>query len=152
MHAGSYHLALKDAGIETQNIITYSSILPSIANEIKKPNNLIYGSVMETIMAVGNTTEGNFATAGISYAWLYDKKTNEKYGGIVCEHEGNYSIRDITYKLNASINEIYFNGFSEKYDLKNQKIITNSLKVQKRFGTAIVALCFVDYSIPIIEE
>ena len=34
-HAGSFHLALKEAGIETANIVTYSSIMPSIA--IKKP-------------------------------------------------------------------------------------------------------------------
>ena len=34
IHAGSYHLALKDAGIERCNIMTYSSILPSIANRI----------------------------------------------------------------------------------------------------------------------
>ncbi len=37
VHAGSYHLALKSAGIEMANIMTYSSILPGIANEIPKP-------------------------------------------------------------------------------------------------------------------
>ena len=33
VHAGSYHLALKEAGIERCNIITYSSILPGIIDE-----------------------------------------------------------------------------------------------------------------------
>ena len=38
IHAGSYHLALQQAGIEMVNIITYSSILPRIANRINKPD------------------------------------------------------------------------------------------------------------------
>ena len=37
VHAGSYHLALREAGIEMCNIMTYSSILPSIATEIERP-------------------------------------------------------------------------------------------------------------------
>ena len=34
VHAGSYHLALRQAGIEMCNIMTYSSILPGVANII----------------------------------------------------------------------------------------------------------------------
>ncbi|MFW6371856.1 MAG: pyruvoyl-dependent arginine decarboxylase, partial [Bacteroidota bacterium] len=37
VHAGSYHLALKKAGIEMANIMTYSSILPQIANKTSRP-------------------------------------------------------------------------------------------------------------------
>ena len=55
IHAGSYHLALKTAGIEMCNIMTYSSILPAIATEIERPQHLYHGSVMETIMAVSST-------------------------------------------------------------------------------------------------
>ena len=55
IHAGSYHLALKDANIEMCNIMTYSSILPRIATEIDQPGKLLHGSVMETIMAVSNS-------------------------------------------------------------------------------------------------
>ena len=88
IHAGSYHLALKKAGIEMCNIMTYSSILPSIANKIKKPNKLVHGSVMETIMAVSNAEKGKRATVGIIFGWLFDKKTGEKYGGLVCEYNG----------------------------------------------------------------
>ena len=46
VHAGSFHLALKDAGIEAYNIMTYSSILPGIAQEIAKPETLPHGCVM----------------------------------------------------------------------------------------------------------
>jgi len=53
-HAGSYHLALKEAGIESYNIMTYSSILPGVARLVKKPQSYTHGSVMETIMSVCN--------------------------------------------------------------------------------------------------
>src|SRR3989338_6402732 len=91
IHAGSYHLALKDAGIEKCNIITYSSILPAIAQKVEKPGNLVHGSVMETIMATADSKKGKRATAGIIFGWLYNKITGEKYGGIVCEYHGSNS-------------------------------------------------------------
>src|SRR5699024_7217157 len=37
IHAGSYHLALREAGIEMANIMTYSSILPATARRIAYP-------------------------------------------------------------------------------------------------------------------
>ena len=36
IHAGSFHLALKEAGISNFNIMSYSSIMPGIAKEIQK--------------------------------------------------------------------------------------------------------------------
>ena len=50
IHAGSYHLALKEAGIEMCNIIAYSSILPKIATEIEKPKELVHGSVLKQFL------------------------------------------------------------------------------------------------------
>lgn len=155
IHAGSYHLALKDAGIESQNIITYSSILPAIASEMKNPkewdHNLIYGAVMECIMAVASTNNTKTIAAGISYGWLYDRKTNEKFGGIVCEHNGEITESQIRFKLNLSLHEIFYNGFSEKYELRDVKTITESFTPNKKYGTVIVALCFTNYVIPIIK-
>jgi arginine decarboxylase len=42
VHAGSFHLALKDANIEKYNIMTYSSILPGIATRISQPQELVH--------------------------------------------------------------------------------------------------------------
>ena len=151
IHAGSYHLALKKSGIEMCNIMTYSSIMPAIANEIKKPPTFIHGSVMESIMAVSHSKKGERATAGIIYGWLHDKKTNKKLGGLVCEHNGNYTPEEIDEKLNASLNELYTNGFSDDYDLKNIFSFKESFIPQKAFGTAMVAICFVNYIYPIIK-
>ena len=149
IHAGSYHLALKEAGIEMCNIMTYSSILPKIANEIKKPAKIVHGSVMETIMAVSNSKKGERATAGIIYGQLYNRKTNEKYGGLVCEYNGGLTEEIAGKQLNDSLNELYFNGFSKDYELKDIKLILKSLIPKKEFGTVLVALCFTNYLVPI---
>ncbi|MCF7867012.1 pyruvoyl-dependent arginine decarboxylase [Candidatus Woesearchaeota archaeon] len=149
IHAGSYHLALKEAGVESYNIMTYSSILPGIAREVKKPKNLVHGEVMETIMAASSATKGKRATAAIIFGWLYDKKTKKKFGGLVCEYNGSISEKKAGESLRASLNELYINGFDDKYDLKDINLITNTIVPKKKYGTALVAICFVNFVIPL---
>jgi arginine decarboxylase len=150
IHAGSYHLALKNAGIEMANIITYSSILPDIATKISKPKLIRHGEVMETIMAVANGTKGEEISAGIIYGWLYNRKNGIKHGGLVCEHNGNYSKKQIKKKLYASLNELYYNGFEQEFVLDNIELIIQSYVPKKEFGTAMVALCFTNYIVPVL--
>ncbi|MDO9577240.1 MAG: pyruvoyl-dependent arginine decarboxylase [Candidatus Cloacimonadales bacterium] len=152
IHAGSYHLALKEAGIEKTNIMTYSSILPAIAQEIPQPKNYVHGEVMETIMVAAHGEGGTRVTAGIIYGWLYNRKTGEKYGGLVCEHNGPYPKQEIEDLLSSSLQELYTNGFEEDYELKDFKVITESFIPHKKHGTALVALCFTNYIYPIISE
>ena len=148
VHAGSYHLALKDANIEMCNIMTYSSILPKIANEVPRPEKLVHGSVMETIMAVENVEKGNRGTAGIGFGWLYDKKTQEKYGGLVCEYHGPLTEVEAGKELRESLNELYINGFNDEFNLKDIQYVSQSIIPKKKFGTALVSLCFVNYVFP----
>jgi len=151
VHAGSYHLALKAAGIEMCNIMTYSSILPEIATEIPKPENLVHGSVMETILSVCTVGKHERATAGIIYSWLYYKDFPEKrYGGLVCEICGDYSVDEIKHKLQLSVEELYYNGYSDDWRLGQPNFIIESFVPTKKFGTALVGICFVDYEIPIL--
>jgi arginine decarboxylase len=152
IHAGSYHLALKQAGIERANIITYSSILPGIAKEVEKPADYVHGEVMETIMAVANGERGQELSAGIIIGWLHDKITGERYGGLVCEHNGNFNDSSLTEKLNASLDELYTNGFSDNYFMKDIFSIKKSFVAKKKYGTALVALCFSNYFYPIIDN
>jgi arginine decarboxylase len=152
VHAGSYHLALKDAGIEVCNIMTYSSIMPGIATEIKKPKAFVHGEVMESIMAVAHGRKGERVTAGVIYGWLYDKKTKQRFGGLVCELNGNFPVDEIEKKLHASINELYINGFSEKYNLKQIRMLTKTIVPDKEYGTALVAICFTSYQVPVIKD
>lgn len=151
IHAGSYHLALQAAGIERYNIMTYSSILPGIAREVPKPPTIAHGAVMESIMSVCHADKGQEATAGIIYGWLYDLQSGEKYGGLVCEHQGHVDKATIKTRLKASLDELYFNGFSEHYLLKDIHLMTESFIPTKTYGTALVALCFVNYFYPIIQ-
>jgi len=151
VHAGSYHLALKSAGIEMANIMTYSSILPGIANEISRPSHITHGAVVESIMAIANGKEGDLLTAGIIYGWLYDRFSHEKFGGLVCEHNGNYTNEEIRKKLNDSLQELYSNGFDDQYELRDINLIAQSFTPSKKFGTALVALCFTSYVYPVLE-
>jgi arginine decarboxylase len=151
IHAGSYHLALKDAGIERANIMTYSSILPSIANLVEQPKDYTHGSVMETIMAVAHGNSGERVSAGIIYGWLHDRQTDERFGGLVCEHNGNYSESQLEEMLKASLNELYYNGFEEDYKLGKITLLKESFIPKKKYGTALVALCFTNYFYPIIQ-
>jgi len=149
VHAGSYHLALKHAGIEMSNIMTYSSILPGIATEVNRPSDIVHGAVMETIMAVANGKKGEELSAGIIYGWLTDRETGKRFGGLVCEHNGNYFESEIKHKLQASLHELYYNGFEEKYQLGDTRMITQSFVPKKKYGTALVALCFTNYLVPV---
>lgn len=151
VHAGSFHLALTDAGIEQGNIMTYSSILPGIARKVEKPKQIVHGEVIESIMAVANGLKGEYISSGIIYGWLYDKETTEKFGGLVCENNGTYTKPELEKLLKTSLNELYINGFSEKYELKDIELNIKSLDITKKYGTVIVSLCFVNYEVPIIE-
>lgn len=151
VHAGSYHLALRDAGIEMFNIMTYSSIMPAEAREVEKPENFTHGSVLESIMAVADSPRGSRATAGIIYGWLYDYETGTRYGGLVCEYHGEESEQEAGESLHASLNELYTNGYSERYSLKDIRLITNSFVPEKKFGTALVAICFTNHLYPVIK-
>jgi arginine decarboxylase len=151
IHAGSYHLALRQAGIEMCNIMTYSSILPKIAREIERPKTLTHGSVMESILSVCHVNKGEYGMAGLIYGWLYDKKTSEKYGGLVCEIAGQYKTMELKKKLNSSIEELYYNGYSDDYDLKTRTILLSDIQPEKQYGTCLVGLCFINYHVPLIR-
>ncbi len=151
VHAGSYHLALRDAGIEMCNIITYSSILPACANEVQRPSELIHGSVLETIMAVSTSRGGKRATAGIIWGWLHCRESGEKHGGLVCEYNGSLPKEKAERQLRESLHELYSNGYSEDFRLDSAELHIESFIPTKRFGTAIVSLCFLNHYIPLLH-
>jgi arginine decarboxylase len=150
VHAGSYHLALKQAGIEMANIMTYSSILPGIAREVPRPKKITHGAVMETITSVCDGRMGERLSAGIIFSWLYDRNTHERYGGLVCEHQGKYDVETLKENLELSLNELYINGFEEEFYLQEPTILTESFVPKKQYGTALVAICFTNHVIPIL--
>jgi len=152
VHAGSYHLALKEAGIERCNIMVYSSILPGIATEIPKPSDdkLVHGSVLESIMANATGKKGERVTAGLIFGWLFDKNTGKKHGGLVCEYNGSGTEEECADSLRKSLREMYENGYSDHFRIKDLKLITKSFVPKKKYGTALVAMCFVNYVFPVL--
>jgi arginine decarboxylase len=151
VHAGSFHLALRDAGIERYNVMTYSSIMPGIAREVKKPKDAVHGAVMETIMACANAEKGVRATAGIIYGWLFNRKTKERFGGLVCEYNGSLPEEEAGEQLRSSLQTLYTNGFSEDFDLREERLTMKSFIPKKKYGTSLVAICFTSHVCPVIS-
>jgi len=151
VHAGSYHLALRHAGIEMCNIITYSSILPACATEVDRPDELVHGSVLETIMAVATARKGRRATAGIIWGWLYRHRDGRKHGGLVCEYNGSLTEGRAERQLRASLDELYENGYSDDYDLDGVTLLMDSFVPQKKHGTSVVSLCFLNHYVPLLD-
>ena len=152
IHAGSYHLALQNATIGQCNIMTYSSILPGVAEKVESPETLKQGAVLEAIMSVCHANKGEIATAGIICGWLIDQKTGKKHGGLVCEHAGNYDEPEIKQKLTASLDELFESGYADQYNMKDIDLLVETLIPVKKYGTALVALCFTSYYYPIIPD
>jgi len=147
LHPGSYHMALHDAGIHEFNIIGYSSVLPATSkllsmDEVDLPP---FGSELCTIMAHADGMYGEHISAGIIYAWLYkDDTCEEKIGGIVCELAGYFDVESLEERLYSVLKDMHHKTF-HKYYLGEPQVMTESLTIDKRYGTAIVAMCFVNY-------
>lgn len=148
LHAGSFHLALREAGIEMANIISYSSILPDIATEVDASTVPIrHGEVMETIMAVASCDYGETCTAGLIWGWLTDPATGLCYGGLVCEYSGSLPPEEADPHLRSMLDELHANGY-EWFDLTVDRVLMRHIAPEKRHGTAIAAICFTDHVIP----
>lgn len=150
IHGGSYHLAVKEAGIECYNILHYTSIMPGIAVEVPRPQKYVHGAVLEAITATANVSKGEMATAAIILGWLYDRKTGMRYGGLVSEYNGSLPEKEAEKLLLMSLHEMFKSGFEDEYDLRDIKVVARSLMPEKKYGTAIVAICFTDYVYPVI--
>ena len=164
VHAGSYHVALQEAGIERANIMTYSSILPAIAEEISPEEGMKmikHGAEMKVIQAASHVDTGSGAkraTAAIMYGWLYPKKGVSTAGGLVCEYSANGTVEEARKNLTACLDGLYRNkdrngkSFAEDYDIRDVTFIFETIEPTKRFATALVALAFVDYFVPVLEQ
>ena len=147
IHPGSYHMALHDAGIAEYNIVNYSSVLPATSklvtfDEIDMPP---FGSELCTIMACANGYYGEHISAGIIHAWMYkDKDFEQKVGGVACELAGYFDTETLEKRLYTILDDLYKRTFSQ-YFLGEPDVTIESLTIDKRYGTALAALCFVNY-------
>jgi Uncharacterized conserved protein len=148
VHAGSFDMALMEAGIHNLNIITYSSIMPPSAKEVEK-RELPFGAVAETIMGVESGKEGEQVTAGLIFGWVY--KDGKKLGGLVAECHGNMSRGEAEVTLKDSLNGMFTSRFGNTGEvLKDTRLKIESFVPKKRFGTALVAIVFTTYEHPLV--
>ena len=153
-HAGSYHMALHDAGIADFNIMTYSSVIPGTSrlvsmDEVDLPP---FGSELKTIMAVSHGYQDEFVSAGLVYAWMYrDENFDNKVGGLVCEVSGRYRIEELESRLIRVINDLHQRTYYKFY-LGDLNFVTEGITIEKRYGTAIAALCFMDFQLVEVKK
>lgn len=144
IHAGSYHMALFEAGISDFNIQTYSSVLPATAIEIKP--SLIrppFGSELYTIMSCIHGKQDDYLSCGIIIGDLLGE--NGKIGSLVCEVSGDYNVEtELPNQLQLTIDDLHKRTYNQ-YELKNIRSITNSLFCDDAYGTCLTALCFVSF-------
>jgi len=136
LHAGSYHMALHDAGISDFNIMVYSSVLPATAHiasmdEIDLPP---FGSELKTILAVSHGQQDEFVSAGVVYAWMYaDENFDKKVARLI-----------------RVINDLHQKTYGHYY-LGELNFVTEGITIEKRYGTALAGLCFIDFQQPEVE-
>lgn len=161
---GSYDLALMEAGIENFNVMTYSSVLPPQAREIpieEARKFFNHGAVVETIMASVNGVKGNVLCSGVGRIYVRRKSDGVVIGGFAAEyekvHKTDIKVKDaekmaeemLHISLMGEVNRRYkadeFEAFGE-----TRKI--NVFKVEKKYGTSLVALCWISYIFPEMKQ
>jgi len=152
-HAGAFHMALYDAGIADYNIQQYSSVLPATSKlvTLDEIDLDVHGAEMKTIMSYEFGDYGEYISAGIIYAWMYnDENLDDKYGGLVCEVHGKYTIESLEERLVLVLNNLFDNTYKNRGKglyLGEPSIITQggSIPNDVRYGCALVSLCFINY-------
>jgi arginine decarboxylase len=157
IHAGSYHKAMADAGIELGNLMSYSSILPKISTEIPFKEGfkrILHGAEVKIIQAaahVDKTKDEIRKCAGIIFARVYDGKRD--IGGLVCESSDKETAEATQQNLRNCLKDLYENrsrhrpkSFKDKgYVLGEPRFLLETVEPKENYGTALVALTFVSH-------
>lgn len=149
----AYDLALLDAGIENCNIVKYTSVLPPEAQEITYQEAFDaglfhHGMALETIMAQVNGDQGDHICAGVGRAQVYCD--GQHIGGFAAEYEGHGSKALAEKRIQQALKGIFQRRY-KKHDgfvMDDVEIDTCDLVIDEKFGTVLVAVCFVTFLIP----
>jgi arginine decarboxylase len=149
IHPGSYDAAVKDAKMENWNGVGYTSLLPPDAQQVPIPKVYPHGSELMMIMARCDCVKDQKASAALGRAWVNNEK-EENVGGLVAEFSelgedvGKKRANDF---LNRSLKEMFERReYPSGYNLgKIEMVGFESIKPAKEYGTALVAIGFVEY-------
>lgn len=157
---GSYDLALLEAKIENFNVVPYTSVLPPESTEIpiEEATKLFrHGAVIETIMASVNGVQGNILCAGVGRIQVRRKSDKNHIGGFAAEYEAVIKTDQTIEQAKADANkmlhislmgEVNRRYSSQDYEFFDETTEIRAFKVQKKYGTALVALGWVNYIFP----
>ena len=157
---GSYDLALMEAKIANFNVMEYTSVLPPEAREIpiSEAEKLFHhGAVIEVIMASVNGVKGNTLCTGVGRIQVRRKSDGKHIGGFAAEyekvHQEEISIQEAQKTANDMLHISLMGEFTRRYSTDEYEYFdethkVNSLKVEKKYGTSLVALCWVSYIYP----
>jgi pyruvoyl-dependent arginine decarboxylase (PvlArgDC) len=154
-HPGSYDAAVKDAKMENWNGVGYTSLLPSDAQQVPIPENYHHGSELMMIMARCDCSKGQKANAALGRTWVYNEN-GEPVGGLIAEYSKigeTIDERTANDFLNRSLKEMFDRRkYPSDYKLGEREMIGfESIKPTKQYGTALVAIGFVEYKTKILE-
>ena len=76
-----------------------------------------------------------------------DENFDEKVGGLVCEVSGRYRIEELEARLIRVITDLHEKTYSHYY-LGEMNFVTEGITIEKRYGTALAGLCFIDFKLP----
>lgn len=131
----AFDRALKNAGIAQCNLVQVSSILPSGCRKAELKE-MPAGSIIYTVMARMDGTEGMAIGAGIAWAW---EKTG-KYG-LVVEAHGQMDRKSLKATLEWKMGEM---AKIRGIEISNLNYQTEVLTVPlKNYGCALAALIYV---------
>jgi arginine decarboxylase len=159
---GSYDLALMDASIENFNVLKYTSVLPPESREINLSEAREYfhhGAAIETIMSDLNGEKGDTLCTGVGRIWVttqegaliggFAAEYKEKYNTTVNEEKARADAKDALHtSLMGEVNRRYN---ASEYQFSEPTYAIDYLQVQKKYGTSLVALCWVNYIFPQTE-
>ena len=157
---GSYDLALMDAKIANFNVMQYTSVLPPESREIpiaQAEKWFHHGAVIEVIMASVNGVKGNTLSAGVGRIQVRRKSDGKHIGGFAAEYEKVHQDKISAEEAEKTAKEMLhislmgeFNRRynSDEYEYFDETHKVNSFKVEKKYGTSLVALCWVNYIYP----
>lgn len=160
---GSYDLALMAAGIENFNVLKYTSVLPPESVEID-PNfaktYFHHGAAIETIMSDLNGVQRDTLVTGVGRIWVRTAD-DELVGGFAAEYKKRYENQTVPEEqaragamdaLHTSLmGEVNRRYDASAYNVSEPTYTIDYLDVQKKYGTSLVALCWVSYIFPRLE-
>lgn len=133
----AFDLALMRAGIEEQNLVAVSSIIPPDAVEIDRIR-LPMGAVTHCVLAQMRGRDGDRISAGIGYAYRKDG-----YGGYVAESHifgGEEAVRNDLIRKVKEMERI------RGVELGKPTIISETMDVPEgQYGCCLASLVFTSY-------